>query len=89
MNEVMKSGGGVHAETEPTHDRSFCCGLTQEKAHFLSWIGADTYELINKLFSAPELDAASFDDVTGKLDEYFKQSLHELAASNTIYQCKM
>ena len=61
----------------------------KQKAYFLSWIGADTYELINKLFSASELDAASFDDVTGKLDEHFKHSLHELAASYTFYQCKM
>ena len=54
-------------------------------------VGANTYELINKLFSASELDAASFDDVTGKLDERFKQSLNELtlAASYTLYQCKM
>ena len=61
----------------------------KKKAYFLSWIGANTYELINKLFSASELDAASFDDVTGKLDEHFKQSVHELAASYTFYQCKM
>ena len=52
-------------------------------------MGPETYELINKLFSASELDAASFDDVTGKLDEHFKQSLHELTASYTFYQCKM
>ena len=65
-------------------------GSTQEKkAYFLSWVGANTYELINKLFSASELDAASFDGVTGKLDEHFKQSVHELAASYTFYQCKM
>ena len=61
----------------------------KKKAYFLSWVGANTYELINKLFSASELDAASFDDVTGKLDEHFKQSVHELAASYTFYQCKM
>ena len=61
----------------------------KKKAYFLSWIGANTYELINKLFSASELDAASFDDVTGKLDEHFKQSVHELATSYTFYQCKM
>ena len=81
--------GGVYAETEPTHDRSCCWGSTQEKTYFLSWVGANTYELINKLFSASELDAASFDDVTGKLDEHFKQSVHELATSYTFYQCKM
>ena len=61
----------------------------KKKAYFLSWVGANTYELINKLFSASELDAASFDDVTGKLDEHFKQSVHKLAASYTFYQCKM
>ena len=61
----------------------------KKKAYFLSWVGANTYELINKLFSASELDAASFDDVTGKLDEHVKQSVHELAASYTFYQCKM
>ena len=61
----------------------------KKKAYFLSWVGANTYELINKLFSASELDAASFDDVTGKLDEHFKQSVPELAASYTFYQCKM
>ena len=61
----------------------------KKKAYFLSWVGANTYELINKMFSASELDAASFDDVTGKLDEHFKQSVHELAASYTFYQCKM
>ena len=61
----------------------------KKKAYFLSWVGPEIYELINKPFSASELDAASFDDVTGKLDEHFKQSLHELAASYTFYQCKM
>ena len=61
----------------------------KKKAYFLSWVGPETYELINKLFSASELDEASFGDVTGKLDEHFKQSLHELAASYTFYQCNM
>ena len=61
----------------------------RKKAYFLSWVGPETYELINKLFSASELNAASFDDVTGKLDEHFKQSLHEQAASYQFYQCKM
>ena len=57
----------------------------KKKAYFLSWVGANTYELINKLFSASELDAASFDDVTGKLAEHFKQSVHELAASQQTH----
>ena len=55
----------------------------------VSEVGSETYELINKLFSASELDAASFDDVTRKLDEHFKHSLHELAASYTFYQCTL
>ena len=32
----------------------------KKKAYFLSWVGANTYELIDKLFSASELDAPSF-----------------------------
>ena len=55
----------------------------------VSEVGSETYELINKLFSASELDAASFDDVTRRLDEHFKHSLHELAASYTFYQCTL
>ena len=44
---------------------------------------------INELFSASELDAEYFDDVIGNLDEHSKQSLHQLAASYTFYQCKI
>ena len=87
---LEKWGGGAYMQRLNQHMITHAVGdQHKKKAYFLSWVGANTYELINKLFSASELDAASFDDVTGKLDEHFKQSVHELAASYTFYQCKM
>ena len=61
----------------------------KNKAYFLSWVGANTYELINKLFSTSELATVTFDQVVQKLNEHYKESVHELAASYQFYQCRM
>ena len=61
----------------------------KKKTYFLSWVGANTYELINKLFSTSELATVTFDQVVQKLNEHYKESVHELAASYQFYQCKM
>ena len=61
----------------------------KKKTYFLSCIDANTYGLANKLFGTSELGAVTFEQVVQKLDEHYKESLHELAASYGFYQCKM
>ncbi|XP_067949650.1 uncharacterized protein [Watersipora subatra] len=61
----------------------------QKRACLLSWVGAPTYDLMMNLFSSEDITTKSFTELTQKLTNHYKDSVHIQAARYEFYQCKM
>ncbi|XP_055911480.1 uncharacterized protein K02A2.6-like [Eupeodes corollae] len=59
------------------------CGVSEDKqkrAFFLSWIGSDNFETLQKLYGGEDLSTKSFKELTEKLSEHLVSKIHVLAA---------
>ena len=61
----------------------------QKRACLLSWVGAPTYDLLMNLCGSEDITTKSFTELTDKLSEHYKDSVHIQAARYEFYQCKM
>ncbi|XP_067940449.1 uncharacterized protein [Watersipora subatra] len=62
---------------------------TQQRACLLSWVGAETYELLTKLYGQDDITTKGFDELTIKLSEHFADKKHVQAARYEFYNCRM
>jgi len=62
----------------------------QKKACLLSWVGAETYQLILNLCGGAEaIEQQSFNNISMLLADHFKAGIHIQAARYKFYNCKM
>ena len=61
----------------------------KKRACLLSWIGAQTYELLENLFGDKKISQQSYKDLTTKLSTHFQDSVHVQAGRYAFYNCKM
>ena len=62
---------------------------SQKRAYFLSWVGTDAIQLLQKLYGDLNLDSYSFEEITGRMSEYYKSSTHIIAARYKFLQTRM
>lgn len=62
--------------------------LKLKRACLLSWIGAETFELLQKLCDN-DLNGKSFSDLIDKLNKHFVEKQHILAARFKFYSIRM
>ena len=61
----------------------------QQRACLLSWVGAETYELLTKLYGQDDITTKGFNELTARLSEHFTDKKHVQAARYQFYNCKM
>lgn len=61
----------------------------QQRAGLLSWIGSESYELLTNLFGNEDITRKTFEDLTNKLTEHFKDKIHVQAARYEFYNRSM
>ena len=61
----------------------------RKRACLLSWVGPETYSLLRNLFGATDVTTQTFDALSAKLSEHFKDTIHVQAARYAFYNCKM
>uniref|UniRef100_A0A5S6QK83 RNA-directed DNA polymerase n=1 Tax=Trichuris muris TaxID=70415 RepID=A0A5S6QK83_TRIMR len=60
----------------------------RKRAYFLSWVGSDTFELLQKLFAGDDVTNVPYDSLVSKLSDYWKKSVHVMASRCLFYrQC--
>ncbi|XP_067947253.1 uncharacterized protein [Watersipora subatra] len=62
---------------------------SQKQAHLLSWVGAETYDLLSNLIGAEDITSKSFTELSEKLNEHFADTIHVQASRFEFSQCKM
>ncbi|XP_055916130.1 uncharacterized protein K02A2.6-like [Eupeodes corollae] len=68
------------------------CGVSEDKqkrAFFLSWIGSDNFETLQKLYGGEDLSTKSFKELTEKLSEHLVSKIHVLAARYQFHKTSM
>jgi len=60
-----------------------------KKAYFLSWAGIHIFELENNLFGSENLHQQTYEQITEKLTEHFKQKRHIVAARYEFFKRQM
>jgi len=61
----------------------------RKKAYFLMWAGTHIFELVKNLFGSENLDQQTYEQVTEKLTEHFKQKRHIVAARYEFFKRQM
>ena len=61
----------------------------KKRACLLSWIGPETYALLENLFGDESIAQKEFQALTDKLSGHFKDQVHVQAAHYAFYQCEM
>lgn len=52
----------------------------QKRAYFLSWVGSETFILLQKLFGLSDVGTQTYSDILDTLTNYFKSNTHVLAS---------
>ncbi|XP_030368972.1 uncharacterized protein K02A2.6-like [Scaptodrosophila lebanonensis] len=63
--------------------------VEKQKAYFLSWIGADVFELLKNLFGSEDLLTYTYTQLIGKLTEHFQFKRHVVAARYEFFKREM
>ena len=61
----------------------------KRRACFLSWVGMETYALLQNLFGDEDISRKSLQELTERLSVHFKEVVHVQAARYAFYNCKM
>jgi len=61
----------------------------RKKAYFLSWAGTHIFEVVKNLFGSENLDQQTYEQITEKLTEHFKQKCHIVAAQYKFFKRQM
>lgn len=64
-------------------------GDIQKRAYFLSWLGINTYELLQKLYGSAKLSEQAYSELTDKLSIHFKTKVHVSTARYDFFKCRM
>ncbi|XP_054742683.1 uncharacterized protein K02A2.6-like [Anastrepha obliqua] len=61
----------------------------KQKSFFLSWLGSDAYETLKKLVGVDELQKQTFNELSAKLTEFYKEKVHVVAARYEFHKAEM
>lgn len=61
----------------------------KQKSFFLSWCGAEVFDLLKNLFGVANLESQTYQELTKKLTEHFSVSQHIVAARYNFFKSQM
>ncbi|XP_036322190.1 uncharacterized protein K02A2.6-like [Rhagoletis pomonella] len=61
----------------------------QKRAFLLSWVGADCFELLSKLFGTEDIQTQTYESIKEKLSTHYKENVHILASRYEFLSSKM